>query len=62
MVAWGCAVWGSGYYYPPYVWYGGGYPIYYPFYPTYGYSAWYNPWTGSTAGARRYTDLMAAPA
>jgi hypothetical protein len=29
MVAWGCAVWGSGYYYPPY--YGGfygGYPMY----------------------------------
>jgi len=47
MIAWGCAVWGSGYYYPPYVWYGGGYPIYRPFYPTYGYSAWYNPWTGT---------------
>ena len=47
MVAWGCAVWGTGYYYPPYVRYGGGYPIYRPFYPTYGYSAWYNPWTGS---------------
>ena len=39
MVAWGCAVWGTGYYYPPYVWYGGYYPIYYPFYPTYGYGA-----------------------
>ena len=25
MVAWGCAVWGTGYYYPPYV-YHGGYP------------------------------------
>jgi hypothetical protein len=47
MVAWGCAVWGTGYYYPPYVWYGGAYPIYRPFYPTYGYSAWYNPWTGT---------------
>jgi hypothetical protein len=47
MIAWGCAVWGSGYYYPPYVWHGGMYPIYYPHYPTYGYSAWYNPWTGS---------------
>jgi hypothetical protein len=47
MIAWGCAVWGSGYYYPPYVWYGGGYPVYYPRYPTYGYSAWYNPWTGA---------------
>jgi len=46
MVGWGCAVWGTGWYYPPYVWYGGFYPIYYPFYPTYGYGAWYNPWTG----------------
>ena len=47
MVAWGCAVWGTGWYYPPYVWHGGYYPVYYPFYPTYGYSAWYNPWTGT---------------
>ncbi len=31
MVAWGCAVWGTGYYYPPYVWYGGGYPYYRPY-------------------------------
>jgi len=46
MVAWGCAVWGTGWYYPPYVYYGGFYPVYYPFYPTYGYGAWYNPWTG----------------
>jgi hypothetical protein len=43
MVAWGCTVWGTGYYYPPY--WGGGY--YYPHFPTYGYSAWYNPWTGA---------------
>jgi hypothetical protein len=47
MVGWGCAVWGTGYYYPPYVHYGGYYPIYYPHFPTYGYSAWYNPWTGT---------------
>jgi hypothetical protein len=47
MVAWGCAVWGTGWYYPPYVGYGGFYPVYYPFYPTYGYGAWYNPWTGA---------------
>jgi hypothetical protein len=46
MVGWGCAVWGSGWYYPPYVGYGGFYPVYYPHFPTYGYSAWYNPWTG----------------
>ena len=45
-IAWGCAVWGTGWYYPPYVGYGGFYPVYYPFYPTYGYGAWYNPWTG----------------
>ncbi|HMD36684.1 MAG TPA: hypothetical protein VKH42_17040 [Vicinamibacterales bacterium] len=47
MVAWGCVVWGSGYYYPPYVGYGGFYPGYYPFYPTYGFRATYNPWTGA---------------
>src|ERR1041385_8375415 len=29
MIGWGCAVWGSGWYYPPY-YYGGYYPIYYP--------------------------------
>ena len=46
MVAWGCAVWGSGWYYPPYWGFGGAYPFYYPHFPTYGYSAWYNPWTG----------------
>ena len=43
MIAWGCAVWGTGYYYPPY-YYGG---IYRPYYPTYGYGAYYNPWTGA---------------
>jgi hypothetical protein len=47
MIAWGCAVWGSGWYYPPYWGWGGGYPYYYPHYPTYGYGASYNPWTGA---------------
>ena len=47
MIGWGCAVWGSGWYYPPYVGYGGFYPVYYPHFPTYGYSAHYNPWTGT---------------
>jgi hypothetical protein len=47
MMAWGCMVWGSGYYYPPYWGYGGAYPYYYGHFPTYGYSAHYNPWTGS---------------
>jgi hypothetical protein len=55
MVAWGCAVWGTGYYYPPYVYYGARYPVYYPHYPTYGYAAAYNPWTGAyTRGAAVY--------
>jgi hypothetical protein len=55
MIAWGCVVWGSGYYYPPYVWHGGGYQIYYPHYPTYGFGAAYNPWTGAyTRGAVAY--------
>jgi hypothetical protein len=47
MIGWGCAVWGSGWYYPPYYGYGGFYPYYYPYFPTYGYSAWYNPWSGA---------------
>jgi hypothetical protein len=47
MVAWGCAVWGSGWYYPPYAYYGGFYPAYRGYYPTYGYHASYNPWTGA---------------
>jgi len=54
MIAWGCVVWGTGYYYPPYVWHGA-YPIYYPHYPTYGFGAAYNPWTGAyTRGAAVY--------
>jgi hypothetical protein len=47
MIAYGCAVWGTGYYYPPYWGYGGMYPYYYPRYPTYGYGASYNPWSGA---------------
>jgi hypothetical protein len=47
MVAWGCAVWGSGWYYPPYYHAGAYYPVYFPSYPTYGYGARYNPWTGA---------------
>jgi hypothetical protein len=43
MIGWGCAVWGSGWYYPPYG-YGG---IYYPYPHTYGMGAWYNPRTGA---------------
>jgi hypothetical protein len=47
MIGWGCAVWGSGWYYPPYSYYGGFYPIYYPYPHTYGMGAWYNPHTGA---------------
>ncbi len=47
MVAYGCVVWGSGWYYPPYIGYGGFYPGYYPYPRTYGMGAWYNPWTGA---------------
>jgi hypothetical protein len=46
-IAWGCAVWGTGWYYPPYVGYGGFYPAYYAYPRTYGFNAWYNPYTGS---------------
>ena len=55
MVAYGCVVWGTGYYYPPYYGFYGGYPYYYPHYPTYGYGASYNPWTGAySRGAVAY--------
>ncbi len=52
MIGWGCAVWGTGWYYPPYYWYGGYYPVYYPYWRTYGYGSWYNAYTGfyGTAG------------
>jgi hypothetical protein len=51
MIAWGCTVWGTGWYYPPYAWYGGYYPVYYPYHHTYGAAAWYNPHTGAYGGA-----------
>ena len=47
MVAWGCTVWGTGWYYPPYWATAATIRIYYPHFPTYGYGAWYNPWTGA---------------
>src|SRR5262245_17676315 len=55
MIGWGVPMWGTGYYYPPYYWGGGFYPAYYPRYPTYGYGARYNPWTGAyTRGGAVY--------
>jgi hypothetical protein len=55
MVAWGCAVWGSGWYYPPYRGFYGGYPMYRGYYPTYGYGAYYNHWNGAYGrGAAAY--------
>ena len=47
MVAWGCMVWGSGWYYPPTAAMAGSIRTDYPHFPTYGYSAWYNPRTGA---------------
>ena len=47
MIGWGCAVWGTGWYYPPYGYYGGFYPAYYGYPHTYGMGAWYNPYTGA---------------
>jgi len=62
MIAWGCAVWGTGYYHPPYWGWYGPYPYYYPHYPTYGYGASYNPWTGAYGAASWRTAPTAAPA
>jgi hypothetical protein len=47
MIASDCVFWGTGWYYPPYTWYGGYYPMYYPYYRSYGAAAWYNPYTGT---------------
>lgn len=44
-------VYGTGYYYPPYV-YWGPHPIYYPYPYTYGAAAIYNPYTGAYAVGR----------
>jgi hypothetical protein len=45
-IAFGCVMWGSGYYYPPY-WHGG---AYYPRPVAYGGGVAYNPWTGAYGG------------
>jgi hypothetical protein len=47
MIASDCVFWGTGWYYPPYYGYYGGYPYYYPYYGSYGAAAWYNPYTGT---------------
>ena len=49
-VAFGCAMWGTGYYYPPYYHHGPGYPAYYPRPVAYGGGVAYNPWTGAYGG------------
>jgi hypothetical protein len=45
---------GTGYYYPPYVYWGPGafYPVYRPWPTTYGAGVAYNPWTGGWAAGR----------
>ncbi|MCP3957790.1 MAG: hypothetical protein GY719_08055, partial [bacterium] len=47
-VGWGCVVWGTGWWYDPYYYYGPGwgYPIYYGYPYSYGAGSWYNPATG----------------
>ena len=44
--AYGCVMWGTGWYYSPYYYYGGYYPYYYSYPVSYGFSSWYNPATG----------------
>ncbi len=48
-------VYGTGWYYPPYLYWRPGalYPVYHPWPCTYGVSARYNPWTGGFAAGRR---------
>lgn len=49
----GVAVWGSGWYYPPYSYYYGGYPYYYHYPITYGSGSFYNPRTGAYGSVGR---------
>lgn len=56
----GVVVWGTGYYYPPYVYYdpfhpwSPYYPIYYPYPYSYGGGSWYNPRTGAYGSYSRW--------
>jgi hypothetical protein len=54
MAAGACIAYGTGYYYPPYIYYGPAvpYPIYRPWPATYGAGAVYNPSTGGWAAGR----------
>ncbi|GAO41109.1 hypothetical protein [Flavihumibacter petaseus] len=49
-----CIAYGTGWFYPPYMWWGPGfmYPVYRPWPCTYGVGAVYNPWTGGWAAGR----------
>jgi hypothetical protein len=49
-----CIAYGTGYYYPPYVWWGPGmlYPVYRPWPCAWGAGVVYNPWTGGWAAGR----------
>jgi len=50
----GTVVYGTGWYYPPYI----GPVFFYPRPPTYGFHARYNPWTGWTFGMTYSTGFM----
>lgn len=52
-IAWGVPVYGTGWHYPPYVYWGYPYPVYYPRWTTYGSSVRYNPWTGVYASSAK---------
>ena len=45
--SYGTVVYGTGWYYPPYVYYGAYYPVYYRYPYSYGSAAYYNPYTGT---------------
>ncbi len=51
-----CIAYGTGWYYPPFMWWGPGmmYPFYNPWPCAWGAGAVYNPWTGGWAAGRAY--------
>lgn len=50
----GVPVYGTGYYYPPYFYPWGYYPIYYPYPYSYGSASYYNPRTGTYGSVSRH--------
>ena len=58
---WSIIAGGTGYYYPPYLYYPAvDYPIYHPYAATYGYGSYYNSYTGAYGVATGVLECCAS--